>query len=109
MCIYAWTPSHTPLHSTSHHQPNKVERIEFTPGRGNLIVKYPGSTDKCMAFVGSHLDVVRVLSERLNVFSWIEACGWFVSDCRNICLVHRSGCLVRFHDNGLSWCVSDCL
>ena len=48
-------------YSTSNHQHNtQVERIEFTPGRGNLIVKYPGSTDKSMAFVGSHLDVVRV-------------------------------------------------
>lgn len=37
----------------------QVERVEFTAGRGNLIVKYAGQTDKTMAFVGSHLDVVR--------------------------------------------------
>jgi acetylornithine deacetylase len=27
-------------------------------GRGNVIIKYPGKTDKIMSFVGSHLDVV---------------------------------------------------
>ena len=27
-------------------------------GRGNVIIKYPGTTDKCISFVGSHLDVV---------------------------------------------------
>ena len=27
-------------------------------GRGNVIIKYPGKTDKIVSFVGSHLDVV---------------------------------------------------
>ena len=36
-----------------------MERIEFTPGRSNLIVKYPGTGDATCAFVGSHMDVVR--------------------------------------------------
>ena len=27
-------------------------------GRGNVIIKYPGTTDKVCSFVGSHLDVV---------------------------------------------------
>jgi len=39
--------------------PLVVERIEFTPGRSNLIVKYPGTGDATCAFVGSHMDVVR--------------------------------------------------
>jgi hypothetical protein len=37
-----------------------MERVEFKPGRGNLIIRYPGTTDKVVSFVGSHLDVVSV-------------------------------------------------
>jgi acetylornithine deacetylase len=36
----------------------QIERVEFTPGRGNLIIKYPGTGEQTVAFVGSHLDVV---------------------------------------------------
>lgn len=36
----------------------EVERIAFVEGRGNLIIKYPGTTDKVCSFIGSHLDVV---------------------------------------------------
>lgn len=36
----------------------KVERISFVEGRGNVIIRYPGTTDKICSFVGSHLDVV---------------------------------------------------
>jgi len=36
----------------------EVERISFVEGRGNVIIKYPGTTDKICSFVGSHLDVV---------------------------------------------------
>lgn len=35
-----------------------MQRISFVEGRGNLIIKYPGTTDKIMSFIGSHLDVV---------------------------------------------------
>lgn len=35
-----------------------IEELEYTPGRSNLKVTYPGSTDKTIAFVGSHFDVV---------------------------------------------------
>lgn len=35
-----------------------VERVAFTEGRGNVIIKYPGATADSVAFVGSHLDVV---------------------------------------------------
>jgi acetylornithine deacetylase len=38
--------------------PLQVSRIHFVDGRGNVIVKYPGTTDKICSFVGSHLDVV---------------------------------------------------
>ena len=27
-------------------------------GRGNIIIKYPGTTDEVVSFIGSHLDVV---------------------------------------------------
>ncbi|CAE7352077.1 unnamed protein product, partial [Symbiodinium microadriaticum] len=33
-------------------------RVTFVEGRGNVIIKYPGTTDKIVSFVGSHLDVV---------------------------------------------------
>lgn len=36
----------------------EVERVNFVDGRGNVIIKYPGTTDKICSFVGSHLDVV---------------------------------------------------
>ena len=32
-----------------------VERVEFVEGRGNVIITYPGTTDKIVSFVGSHL------------------------------------------------------
>jgi acetylornithine deacetylase len=38
--------------------PLKVERISYTPGRNNIIIKYLGSTNKFVSFVGSHMDVV---------------------------------------------------
>lgn len=38
--------------------PLTIERIAFTEGRGNVIIKYPGATDQSIAFVGSHMDVV---------------------------------------------------
>lgn len=36
----------------------EIERIAYAEGRGNVIIKYPGSTDAIVSFVGSHLDVV---------------------------------------------------
>ena len=41
-----------------------VERVAFTEGRGNVIIKYPGATADSVAFVGSHLDVVPANPER---------------------------------------------
>ena len=35
-----------------------MQRISFVEGRGNIIIKYPGTTDAICSFVGSHLDVV---------------------------------------------------
>jgi len=36
-----------------------VELVEYEAGRGNVLITYPGkSADKCVSFVGSHLDVV---------------------------------------------------
>ncbi|TFJ85460.1 hypothetical protein NSK_002970 [Nannochloropsis salina CCMP1776] len=45
-------------HSKEKGGPLLIERIEFTPGRSNLIVKYPGTSEATTAFVGSHMDVV---------------------------------------------------
>jgi acetylornithine deacetylase len=37
----------------------EVQRVSFVEGRGNLIIKYPGTeAGKVVSFVGSHLDVV---------------------------------------------------
>lgn len=38
--------------------PLKIERVCFVEGRSNLILTYPGTTDKIVSFVGSHMDVV---------------------------------------------------
>jgi len=35
-----------------------VEELEYVAGRPNLKVTYPGTTDKTIAFIGSHFDVV---------------------------------------------------
>lgn len=39
-----------------------VERVEYIPNRGNVIIKYvhpeAAASEKTLAFVGSHLDVV---------------------------------------------------
>eukprot|EP00128_Syssomonas_multiformis_P010446 Colp12_sorted_trinity150504_noHs@5700 len=35
-----------------------VRQIHYVPKRGHIIIRYPGTTDKTVAFVGSHLDVV---------------------------------------------------
>lgn len=36
----------------------EVERVTFVEGRGNVIIKYPGTTSEICSFVGSHMDVV---------------------------------------------------
>ena len=36
----------------------KVEHISYFEGRGNVIITYPGSTDKTVTLIGSHMDVV---------------------------------------------------
>lgn len=36
----------------------QVERVSYAEGRGNLILTYPGKTNRTVAFVGAHLDVV---------------------------------------------------
>lgn len=38
--------------------PLEIERVTFVEGRGNVIIKYPGTTDEVVSFIGSHLDVV---------------------------------------------------
>ena len=38
--------------------PLTVELVEYEAGRGNVLITYPGKTDRCVSFVGSHMDVV---------------------------------------------------
>lgn len=36
----------------------EVEWVSFVENRGNVVIRYPGTTDHVCSFVGSHLDVV---------------------------------------------------
>lgn len=45
-------------YSTQSGGPLIVEELEYVKGRSNLKVTYPGATDKTVAFVGMHFDVV---------------------------------------------------
>jgi acetylornithine deacetylase len=38
--------------------PLRVEHLSYVPGRGNVIIEYPGSAQSTLGFVGSHFDVV---------------------------------------------------
>jgi len=45
-------------HSTVKGGPLLIKKPTYVDGRSNLIVHYPGTTDKTLSFVGSHMDVV---------------------------------------------------
>ncbi len=45
-------------HTEENGGPLKVRHIAYKPGRGNIIIEYPGSGDRTVSLVGSHLDVV---------------------------------------------------
>jgi len=46
-------------HSKEEGGPLTVEHVTYTEGRGNVILSYAGTDpEKCLSFVGSHLDVV---------------------------------------------------
>jgi len=47
--------------------PLKFERVEYAPKRNNVIITYPGSGDKFVHFIGSHMDVVPARPEEWNV------------------------------------------
>jgi len=38
--------------------PLRVKRVNFQEKRNNIIIEYPGTTDRVVSFVGSHMDVV---------------------------------------------------
>lgn len=45
--------------STANGGPLLINHVSYAPGRGNLIVEYPGTVSgKVVSFVGSHMDVV---------------------------------------------------
>ncbi|CAM9371601.1 unnamed protein product [Ectocarpus sp. 4 AP-2014] len=54
-------------YTTENGGPLEVERVHFTPGRGNVIIKYPGTGDRTVTFLGSHLDVVPANPETWEV------------------------------------------
>ncbi|GAM19190.1 hypothetical protein SAMD00019534_023650 [Acytostelium subglobosum LB1] len=46
----------------------KVEHVAYHEGRGNILIQYPGAVaDKCISFVGSHLDVVPAIADNWKV------------------------------------------
>lgn len=45
--------------STENGGPLVIEKLTFVEGRSNVMITFPGSSsDKCVSFVGSHMDVV---------------------------------------------------
>eukprot|EP01126_Amoeba_proteus_P019532 TRINITY_DN2009_c0_g1_i5.p1 TRINITY_DN2009_c0_g1~~TRINITY_DN2009_c0_g1_i5.p1 ORF type:complete len:434 (-),score=81.17 TRINITY_DN2009_c0_g1_i5:514-1815(-) len=40
-----------------------LERVEYVKGRNNIIITYPGTGDKYVTFIGSHMDVVPARAE----------------------------------------------
>jgi len=50
--------AHLKPYLTTNGGPLTMERVEYAPGRNNIIITYPGETDTCLSFVGSHMDVV---------------------------------------------------
>mmetsp|Transcript_2017 Transcript_2017/g.9716 ORF Transcript_2017/g.9716 Transcript_2017/m.9716 type:complete len:406 (+) Transcript_2017:528-1745(+) len=49
--------------------PLEIDHVTYAEGRGNLIIKYPGtgSSEDVLSFVGSHLDVVPANPDAWNV------------------------------------------
>lgn len=43
---------------TAPNGPLKVRKVTYVEGRSNVIIEYPGETEKVVSFVGSHMDVV---------------------------------------------------
>jgi len=43
--------------------PLVVKKLTYVEGRSNLVVHYPGTSDKSLSFVGSHMDVVPARAE----------------------------------------------
>jgi len=52
-------------HSAEQGGPLVIEKVEFTPGRPNLIIKYPGTSPsgRTIGLIGSHMDVVPAVAE----------------------------------------------
>jgi len=48
-------------YSVANGGPLRIERISYKTGRNNLIICYPGTTNRTVSFVGSHMDVVPAL------------------------------------------------
>ena len=44
----------------------EIEKLTYVNGRSNLIIKYKGTTNKNIAFIGSHLDVVPADPKKWN-------------------------------------------
>ncbi|MHC4821914.1 MAG: M20/M25/M40 family metallo-hydrolase, partial [Planctomycetota bacterium] len=45
-------------HTEENGGPLKMRHIAYKPGRGNILIEYPGTTESTVSLVGSHLDVV---------------------------------------------------
>jgi len=71
--------------------PLEIRKIEYVENRANLMIKFPAKneTEKCVAFLGSHMDVVPANPEEwdMNPFELTvqeegnKLCGRGVTDC----------------------------
>lgn len=63
-----------PFSTTTGGGPLLLNHVTYTPGRGNLIVEYPGTVPgKILSFVGCHMDVVTA-----NPNDWVSIHSFFL-------------------------------
>lgn len=69
-----------PCSTTTGGGPLVINHATYKPGRGNLIVEYPGTEpNKVLSFVGMHMDVVTANPSDWVKFEFLDflLCYWF--------------------------------
>jgi acetylornithine deacetylase len=66
-----------PFSTTTGGGPLLINHVTYFPGRGNVIVEYPGTVPgKVLSFVGCHMDVVTANPDDWVCFSTL--CFWYL-------------------------------